>query len=132
MAVQGVAFVMAGFGHGCNGGQIIARAAIIAIENPYADAPDRYYFPISQMTHEKSEKYKIIGKDEYEALRKELSHVVAKCVATTHDGGPDWPDCYAGSFAWLLVLPDGRCIGLLQADMNGYGETLLLRDLGSV
>lgn len=129
MAIVGVRFVLAGFGRGCNGGQIISRAAVIAVHNPYKDTPDKYYLPVSQMTHEKSEKYEVISSSEYEELVK-LPRVEAKQVSTTHDGGPDWSDRYAGAFAWLLVLPDGRCIGLLQADAGGNGETLLLRDLG--
>ncbi|MCK9571217.1 hypothetical protein M0R72_19870 [Candidatus Pacearchaeota archaeon] len=126
--VSGVRFVMSSFGRGCNGGSLLSYGAVVSVENPYGDA-EKYFLVIDQMTHEKSGKYENIPLKEYEALC-DLPRVRPKQICTTHDGGPDWPDCYAGHFAWILVLPDGRCIGMLNADMDGRGETMYLKGHG--
>jgi hypothetical protein len=123
--VVGARFILATFGRGCYGGVLISRGVVISVGN------EKFFMSIEPMSHEKSTKYEIVTRAEFEAAR-ELPRMRAQQVCTTHDGGPDWPDCYAGHFAWLLNLPDGRNVGMLMADADGNGEELFLKGMGVV
>jgi hypothetical protein len=122
--INSVRFILTSFGRGCNGGEIISRSAIIGVNNPYSDKDTEYILVLESSTTKRRD-YEVLPLKEYEKMMMEMPRVATRCVATTHEGPATWEDHYGSREVTLLVLPDGQCIGTLDAPeeftLRGWG-----------